>query len=111
LTIGVIEMAIKPLEEQRSGNQDLELMMQDIKAFVKVLEDNPILDGRMIEAVEFAAAALTVTVNHGLGRQPLGWFITDFTALAGTGVVRDDWDTSTITFTASAACDLNLWVF
>ena len=104
-------MAIKPLEEQKTGDQDLELMMQDIKKFVKVLEDNPLLDGRVIKAVEFAGGALTVDVNHGLGRRPQGWIITDFTALAGTRIVRDAWNTSTITFTASAACDLDLWIF
>ena len=104
-------MAIKPLEVQTTGNQDLELLMQNVKKWAKVLEDNPLLDGRLIEDVEFAGGALTVDINHGLGRQPLGWIITDFTALAGTGIVRDAWDTSTITFTASAACDLDLWIF
>jgi len=102
---------IPELEEQHTGNQDVELLQQNVKKWAKILEDNPLLDGRLIEDVEITAAALTIDVNHGLGRQPRGWIITDFTALAGTAIVRDAWDTNTITFTASAACDLDLWVF
>jgi hypothetical protein len=102
---------IPELETQQTENQDLELAIQNVKKWAKVLEDNPLLDGNFIQAIEFAGGALTVDVNHGLGRQPRGWIITDFTALAGTAIVRDAWDTNTITFTASAACDLDLWVF
>lgn len=102
---------IEKLEIQQTENDDLEKAQQNVKRFVKVLEDNPLLDGVLIEDIEITAAALTIDVNHRLGRQPRGWIITDFTALAGTGIVRDAWNTSTITFTASAACDLDIWVF
>ncbi len=102
---------IPPLERQHTEDQDSELFQQNIKNFVKTLEDNPLLDGVLHEAIEFAIGALTVVINHKLGRQPRGWVITDFTALAGTGVIRAAWDDKTITLTSSAACDLDLWVF
>lgn len=107
----VLAAMIPSLEKQHTEDQDSELFQQNIKSFVKVLEDNPLLDGRLIEGVEFTVAALTVVVDHKLDRKPRGWMITDFTALAGTGVVRDDWTDKTLTLTASAACDLDLWVF
>ncbi|MBW2560705.1 MAG: hypothetical protein JRE40_07615 [Deltaproteobacteria bacterium] len=85
-------------------------MMQDVKKFVQPLEENELLDGILIEDVAFAGA-VTVDINHKLGRQPRGWILTDFTALAGTGVVRSAWDDKTISLDSSAACDLSLWVF
>ncbi len=102
---------IKQMNTQHTGDQDVELFQANVKDFVKALEDNPLLDGVLIEDVEFVGAALTVVVNHKLARKPRGWIITDFQALAGTGVVRDDWNAQTLTLTASAACDLDLWVF
>ena len=81
------------------------------KKFVKSLEDNPLLDGRLIENVEFAGA-VTVSIDHKLDRKPRGWIITDFEALAGTGVVRSaTWNKKTLALTSSAACNLSLWVF
>jgi len=105
-------MSIRPLDEQRSGNQDLELMMQDVKKFVKPLEDNQVLDGRIVEDVAFDGATDT-TFNHGLGRQPLGCFPVDWETGATMAIAfgRSDWDSSTITAFADVACTLKLWVF
>ena len=99
------------MDTQHTGNQDLELLQANMKNFAKSLEDNPLLDGVLIEDVEFTGA-VTVVINHKLGRKARGWFPTDFEALAGTGVIRDaDWDDKTLTLTSSAACDLDLWIF
>jgi len=103
---------IPPLEEQRTGNQDLELSEQNIKKFVKVLEDNPLLDGRIVEDIAFDGVADT-TFNHGLGRQPLGCFPVDWETVATMAVAfgRSAWDVNTITAFADVACTLKIWVF
>ena len=105
-------MAIRPLEVQHTGDQDLELLMQNVKKFAQVLEDNPLLDGRMIEDVDFDGATDT-TFNHGLGRQPLGCFPVDWETGATMAIAfgRSDWDASTITAFADVVCTLKLWVF
>jgi hypothetical protein len=103
---------IDPLEEQRTGNQDVELLQQNVKKWAKVLEDNPLLDGRIVEDVAFDGVADT-TFNHGLGRQPLGCFPVDWETGATMAIAfgRSDWDTNTITAFASVNCTLDLWVF
>ena len=104
-------MAIKPLDEQKTGNQDLELMMQDVKKFVQPLEDNPLLDGRLIEDIEFVGIT-TTTINHGLGRKPIGWIIVD-KAGAGNifrGVVMTD-KLLTLANSIAVTCIISVWVF
>ena len=102
-------MAIRPLEVQTTGDQDLELLMQNVKKFAKVLEDNPLLDGRLIEDVDLANAVNT-TIDHKLGRQPMGWIVTDH-AGTGTLIYRISWDDKTLVLLAAAACTVGLWVF
>ena len=79
---------IPQLETQHGhGNQDLELLSQNIKRFAKVLEDNPVLDGRLIENVKPQGRAPTDPpglvagdniINHGLGRALRGWYVVRF---------------------------------
>ena len=65
---------IPPLETQHGhGNQDLELLSQNIKRFVKVLEDNPMLDGHLLENISLTAG--NNTINHKLGRRLRGWTV------------------------------------
>ena len=99
---------ITPLETQHTGNQDVELLQQNVKKFVKVLEDNPLLDGVLIEDVDLNAAANT-EINHRMGRQPRGWILTDQSAAAT--VYRVAWTTQTLTLLASAASTVDIWVF
>ena len=100
---------ILPLETQHTGDQGIELLQQNIKKFVKVLEDNPILDGFFLEDIDLANAANTV-INHKLGRRPRGWIVTDHTGV-GTLIYRIAWDDKTITLLAAAGCTVSLWVF
>lgn len=104
---------ITPLETQHTGNQDVELLQQNVKKFVKVLEDNPLLDGVLIEDVEFDGVN-DLTFNHGLGRQPRGCHPVDIEMPAATtsaALGRSVWNNQTITMFASAACTVKLWVW
>ena len=104
---------IPELEVQQTDNQDMELSQQNAKKFVKVLEDNPLLDGQFLGAVEFTAAALTIDINHGLGRMQRGWVMTDITSTVAAPLIyrTADWNDKTLTLTASLACEIGLWVF
>jgi hypothetical protein len=103
---------IPGLETQHTGNQDVELLQQNIKKFVKVLEDNPLLGGHIIEEVAFDGVNDTV-FNHKLGRMPLGCFPVYWETGATMAIAfgQSDMDTSTITAFADVACTLDIWVF
>jgi len=104
-------MSIKPLEKQHTGDQDLELFQNNIKDFVKVLEDNPLLDGRFIEDIVFSGA-VTVNVQHKLDRKPRGWILTDLTGgLVDVARNVGDWNDKFLSLAASAACTISIWVF
>jgi hypothetical protein len=102
---------IKQLEKQQTDNQDIELLQQNLKKFTKPLEDNPILDGRLIEGITVPGAG-NVVVNHKLGRKPRGWILTD---KAGDGVIFRGaaWTDKTIELANSVVtdCVVAIWVF
>lgn len=70
---------------------------------------NAIVQGVAVNGVMFAANT-ALTISHGLGRTPQGFFITDINAAAN--VYRTAaFNASTITLEASAKATVNLWVF
>lgn len=101
---------IPPLEVQHTGEQDLELAQQNIKRFVKVLEDNPLLDGRLIEGQALAVG--TTAINHKLGREPRGWILARIQGGAAAPWVRETARNSqTLTLQSNTALTVSLWVF
>jgi hypothetical protein len=54
-------------------------------------------------------ANIAQVINHGLQRQPQGWFLTDNNADAT--IWRSAWNSLTLTLTASANATVNIWVF
>ncbi len=102
---------IPPLERQHTEDQDSELFQQNVKNFVKRLEDNPLLDGVLIENIVFSGA-VTVNQAHKLGRKPRGWIITDLTGgLVDVARNVGDFDDKFLSLAASAACVVSVWVF
>lgn len=74
---------------------------------------NPALASILLNGVPVRNVALAsgvaLAVNHKLGRQPLGWFMTDIDAAAT--VFRVSWNDKQIKLQASADVNINLWVF
>lgn len=66
-----------------------------------------IMDGRLLEGVSLSTTASAVA--HGLGRRPRGWLVVDNDS--GVTVYRTEWDSRTMTLTASATCTASIWVF
>jgi len=100
---------ITPLEKIVSGDQDLSLLQDRLKEFVNPLENNPLFDGVLLKSIHLLAAANT-TIDHKLGRLPRGWVITDHVTAAAT-IHRISWSKTGMVLFASAACDVDLWVF
>lgn len=108
-------MAKRPVERINFAGDD------DTTANIKRLQDSviravnpitalPILDGLIIGPITLGT--LFAPVNHTLGRQYLGWFVTRSNALA---TVCEDFTATnqnvTISMKASAAATVYLWVF
>lgn len=107
---------IPVLETQHTGNQDVELLQQNTKRFVKVLEDNPLLDGRLIEDIDVPAATLggpsAFRVEHKLDRLPRGWIVTDTDEQIL--IFRTGWDRKYIDFANGSPIGdavVDMWVF
>ena len=102
---------IPPLETQQTGDQDLELSQQNLKRFAKVLEDNPLLDGHLIEDQDLALGVDT-PISHRLGRQPRGWILARIRGGAGAPWIREiSSDPLTLTLHSNTAINVSLWVY
>jgi hypothetical protein len=66
----------------------------------------------VIDGVQLTAISLTTgsnRINHTLGRQPLGWIVTDINAAVVP--YRTAWDANTITLVATGSVTVSIWVF
>lgn len=69
----------------------------------------PILNGNLISNV-FLTTAVPKAINHLLGRNPLGWFLTDQNSSA-TIWRTQPFNQYTLTLEASADITISFWVF
>lgn len=67
----------------------------------------PILDGYLVTNIPLVSG--TNVINHTLGRQPVGWIVTDRNGAAT--VYRTAWDARTITLNSSGTVTISAWVF
>jgi len=69
---------------------------------------NILLQGNAINGVKLINGA--TVINHGLGRMPIGFIITDLNA--NSTIYRSQpFTTTTLTLTSSAAATVNIWIF
>ena len=86
---------------------------RSVDDFVRVLEENPRLDGRMIEDIALVAAT-PLAIDHKLARQPVGWEITNITwaGAVDSSVRWTAWDDKTITLEAPVtAVTVSIWIY
>lgn len=91
------------------SGRDNDRLITDLQAALRSLGEAPFLEGRRIRSVSLAAGS--TSVPHGLRRQPQGWILLDSLAASGSAISRTGWDTTTITFNATVAAVVDLWVF
>ncbi len=93
---------------QKSNDQNFSLMQTQWKAQLDPLIINPITKGNQI-----SNASLVIgknVINHLLGRNMLGWFITDITS--GAQVYRSEpMNDKTLTLTSNAIATVNIWCY
>lgn len=103
---------LKPFLKTRTDEEDSEIIQEQIKKFTLQLEDNPLLDGHVLENIELAGGVPTI-ISHRLGRQMVGYiFVSTTSDIAAPLVYRTgDWDDKFFELTASLACTVSLYVF
>lgn len=69
-----------------------------------------ILNGHRLPANALVAGQIN-NVNHKLGRQALGYFVTSMTATAGALIWNDVLTSTALPLYVSANCTCDLWVF
>jgi len=73
-------MPAKPLKKIRSNDADLMRVQDAIAEVLEPLTKAFMLDARILRDV--AIGTSPTAVDHGLGREPLGWMLVDKTAAA-----------------------------
>lgn len=100
---------IKAFKKISQITPELQAVVNAIVEFVKPLEQNPILDFRIIESVTITSAG--VDVPHKLGRAWRGWFVVSRT----NGVVPYEQtqtdETKYLSLTAASSTTVDLYVF
>jgi hypothetical protein len=90
---------------------DFKYSDQDITDLFTTLKDLPIINGFLLE--EVALISGDTTLDHGLGRELLGWIVVGQSASA---TIYDKQGTNsdsgrTLILNSSAVATVNLWVF
>jgi len=99
---------LKAFRKIKVSDRELDQVQQNVLAAFGPLTKIEILQGRQINAVDLTTTA--VNVAHGLGRQPLGYIVTDLNKNAV--VFRTDWDANFISLQSSATGTIvSLWVY
>lgn len=88
--------------------KDFAMMLTQWKSQIDPVVANSIVLGSQLTAVTLSTTA--TTVPHKLGRTQLGWFVTDINA-AATIFRTGDFNTTSMTLTASATCVVDIWVY
>lgn len=70
---------------------------------------NPILSGKAVDSITLTANT-PLTINHGLARNQVGWFITDQVGAASVARTKP-LNSLTLTLEATAATVITLWVY
>ena len=99
-----------------SKDSDLQRVQDNVSLVLNQLLPKEILDGVLVRAV---VAVTPTVINHGLGRQPLGWLVVDRQPGIGgfvvdAPIVRTAWDERSITLSQPAGAGnvpLTIWVF
>jgi hypothetical protein len=91
----------------QTADRELNRIQEQIIAAVNPLVKSTVLN--YVELKEVALTSGTVNVEHTLGRQPLGWIITDNQADAR--VWRTSWSDRFLSLTASGNTTISLLVY
>ena len=97
---------MKDFKRLRTGEYKLDQVQENLSQFFKQFKDVPLLDGILIKDQRINT---TLSLDHKLNRQALGYIITKKSANAT--VWNGDIDNKTIELTSSGDVTIDIWVF
>jgi hypothetical protein len=98
-----------PLNIFQNPDQSSMLMQKQWASQLNPILGNPLLQGSAISQINLTAN-VPLTINHYLGRQMQGWFITDITTNAIVWRTKP-MNSQTLTLEANSNTTISLWVF
>jgi len=99
-------MAIKQIATINTKDNVLNRIQAEVQKVNSVLTC-PLLNGNLVTADLLASGG--VSVNHGLGRAPLGWIVVDAPVAVTTWSTESN--RNVLVLNASADASVTLWVF
>lgn len=88
---------------------ELQAVINSVAEFVRPLELNPILDGRIIEGVVIGTSA--TDIPHKLGRKWAGWFVVSRTSGVVPYETTQTNETTFLTLIAASQTTVDIYVF
>lgn len=101
-------MALQLLPLYKIGNPTQDLWQTQWKSILDIVLGKQIVDGVLLTNQVLKNGVNTI--NHKLGRKPVGWIIIDADA-AVTPFRSQPWNEKTLTLTVGADVNICLWVF
>lgn len=101
-------MARVPLPKRVQGGRDLNDAQDAIGETLRRVVYHEQLTGQVVQNLSVPSTG--VAISHGLGRVPIGWYLTDM--LDAAAVKRTAWDSKTITLQSASGtvrCDVFVW--
>lgn len=100
---------IKAFKRIAQKQPELQAVINSVAEFVRPLELNPILDGRIIEDVVIGTSA--TDISHKLGRKWVGWFVVSRTSGVVPYESTQTDDTKYLTLIAASSITVDIYVF
>ena len=103
-------MALNAFRNPKQDTQPTQALASAMKDFTRQLEQNPLMDGRILS--DIAVGTASTNIVHGLGREFVGWFVV---RNASTATVREA-ATQTkasqfLTLVGSAPTTVSIYIF
>lgn len=102
-------MALKAFKRSNIADFDTSKFQTNVFEFTQQFIDNPLLSGTLVE--DIAVSTTAVDVNHGLGREPVGYIMTKASAHVTIFDTTSAQPKVHLTITGSASATISLWIF
>jgi hypothetical protein len=102
-------MALKGFRKPPQNEGPMQALTIAVGDFTRQLEQNPLLDGRIIKDITISTAA--TNVSHGLNRQWIGWFVVSKASSASIYETTQVNTSQYLTLIASSSATVDIYVF
>ena len=104
-------MTVKPFRRTQTLDKDTRLLQDSVDATLRTITTLSILNGKLIRGFDLVSG--DNSVDHGLDREPQGYFIvrSDAHVTIYDKLETDDFPTRQITLNASASARVDIWIY